>query len=91
MVLVGDFFLILNLFPLIILFILTFLEIGVAVVQAYIFVTLTTIYLKDGIIYKTDAERFNLRFNGRKYYADSVTGAYYTMRLALCEYQLDFS
>ena len=47
MVLVGDFFLILNLFPLIILFILTFLEIGVAVVQAYIFVTLTTIYLKD--------------------------------------------
>jgi hypothetical protein len=26
------------------------------------------------------------RFNGRKYYADSVTGAYYTMRLALCEY-----
>jgi len=26
------------------------------------------------------------RFNGRKYYADKVTGAYYTMRLALCEY-----
>jgi len=25
-------------------------------------------------------------FNGRKYYADKVTGAYYTMRLALCEY-----
>ena len=26
------------------------------------------------------------RFSPRKYYADSVTGAYYTMRLALCEY-----
>jgi DNA repair protein NreA len=26
------------------------------------------------------------RFNGRKYYAEKVTGAYYTMRLALCEY-----
>ncbi|MFA5259317.1 MAG: hypothetical protein WC979_04390 [Candidatus Pacearchaeota archaeon] len=26
------------------------------------------------------------RFNGRKHYADKVTGAYYTMRLALCEY-----
>jgi DNA repair protein NreA len=26
------------------------------------------------------------RFSGRKYYANSVTGAYYTMRLALCEY-----
>lgn len=47
MVLIGDFFLILNLFPLIILFILTFLEISVAVIQAYIFVTLTAIYLKD--------------------------------------------
>jgi len=47
MVLIGDFFLILNLFPLAILFVLTFLEIGIAVVQAYIFVTLTTIYLKD--------------------------------------------
>jgi len=26
------------------------------------------------------------RFSGRKKYADNVTGAYYTMRLALCEY-----
>ncbi|MEI7489502.1 MAG: hypothetical protein WCJ72_19210 [Chryseobacterium sp.] len=47
MILVGDFMLIANLFPLIILFILTFLELGVAVVQAYIFTTLTAIYLKD--------------------------------------------
>ncbi|MDD5191722.1 MAG: hypothetical protein PHH54_03540 [Candidatus Nanoarchaeia archaeon] len=26
------------------------------------------------------------RFNGRKYYADNVTGAYYTARLVVCEY-----
>jgi len=26
------------------------------------------------------------RFNGRKYYANNVTGAYYTARLAVCEY-----
>ena len=36
----------------------------------------------SGISLSQDFERFN----GRKYYADSVTGAYYTMRLALCEY-----
>jgi F0F1-type ATP synthase membrane subunit a len=47
MILVGDIFLVINLFPLIILFALTFLEIGVAIVQAYIFTTLTAIYLKD--------------------------------------------
>lgn len=47
MLLMGDFFLIVNLFPLAILFALTFLEIGVAIVQAYIFTTLTCIYLKD--------------------------------------------
>ena len=47
MILIGDVFLILNLFPLAILFMLTFLELGVAVIQAYIFVTLTTIYIKD--------------------------------------------
>jgi len=47
MLLMGDIFLIVNLFPLAILFALTFLEIGVAIVQAYIFTTLTCIYLKD--------------------------------------------
>lgn len=47
MLLMGDVFLIVNLFPLAILFALTFLEIGVAIVQAYIFTTLTCIYLKD--------------------------------------------
>ena len=47
MILVGDVFLLVNLFPVVVLFILTFLEIGVAVVQAYIFVTLTAMYLKD--------------------------------------------
>jgi len=47
MILVGDVFLLVNLFPIVLLFVLTFLEIGVAVVQAYIFVTLTALYLKD--------------------------------------------
>lgn len=47
MLLMGDIFLVVNLFPLAILFALTFLEIGVAIVQAYIFTTLTCIYLKD--------------------------------------------
>lgn len=47
MILVGDVFLLVNLFPMAILFVLTFFEIGVAIVQAYIFTTLTAIYLKD--------------------------------------------
>lgn len=47
MLLIGDIFLLVNLFPIAIIFILTFLEIGVAIVQAYIFTTLTCIYLKD--------------------------------------------
>lgn len=47
MILMGDFFLIANLFPVLILFVLTFLELGVAAVQAYIFTILTCIYLKD--------------------------------------------
>lgn len=47
MILMGDVFLIANLFPMGILFILTFLELGVAIIQAYIFTILTCIYLKD--------------------------------------------
>jgi len=47
MIMVGDLMLIGNLFPLGILFILTFLEIGVAVVQSYIFTLLVCMYLKD--------------------------------------------
>ena len=47
MILVGDVFLLVNFFPIAILFILTFLEIGVAIVQAYIFTILTCLYLKD--------------------------------------------
>lgn len=47
MILMGDFFLIANLFPMAILFVLTFLELGVALIQAYIFTILTCIYLKD--------------------------------------------
>jgi F-type H+-transporting ATPase subunit a len=47
MVLMGDYFLIANFFPIAILFVLTFLELGVAIIQAYIFTILTCIYLKD--------------------------------------------
>jgi len=47
MLLIGDIFLVVNILPIAILFVLTFLEIGVAIVQAYIFTTLTAIYLKD--------------------------------------------
>lgn len=47
MILMGDFFLIANLFPVAVIFILTFLELGVAAIQAYIFTILTCIYLKD--------------------------------------------
>jgi F-type H+-transporting ATPase subunit a len=36
-----------NLFPIIILFILTLLEFGVALIQAYIFTILSCIYLRD--------------------------------------------
>lgn len=47
MILAGDIFLVVNLIPVAILVVLTFLEIAVAIVQAYIFATLTAIYLKD--------------------------------------------
>jgi len=47
MILMGDVFLIANLFPVAILFVLTFLELGVAVIQAYVFTILTCMYLKD--------------------------------------------
>jgi F0F1-type ATP synthase membrane subunit a len=47
MILMGDLFLIANLFPMAILFVLTFLELGVAIIQSYIFTILTCIYLKD--------------------------------------------
>jgi F-type H+-transporting ATPase subunit a len=47
MILMGDFFLIANLFPVGILFLLTFLELGVALIQTYVFTILTCMYLKD--------------------------------------------
>ena len=47
MLLIGDVLLLVNLFPIAVLFVLTFLELGVAGIQAYVFVTLTAMYLKD--------------------------------------------
>ena len=47
MILMGDFFLVANIFPIGILFVLIFLEIGVALIQAYVFTILTCMYLKD--------------------------------------------
>jgi len=43
----GETFYLINLIPLIILMILSVLELGVAIIQAYIFSILTCIYLKD--------------------------------------------
>ena len=47
MILMGDFFLVANIFPIAILFVLIFLEIGVALIQTYVFTILTCMYLKD--------------------------------------------
>ena len=47
MILLGDGFIVANLFPVATLFILTGLEIGVAVIQAYIFTILSCIYIRD--------------------------------------------
>ena len=47
MILMGDSMLLVNLFPIAVLFVLTFLEVGVALIQSYIFTILTCIYLKD--------------------------------------------
>lgn len=47
MILMGDFFLVVNIFPIAILFVLIFLEIGVALIQTYVFTILTCMYLKD--------------------------------------------
>jgi ATP synthase subunit 6 len=47
MILMGDFFLVANIFPIGILFVLIFLEIGVALIQSYVFTILTCMYLKD--------------------------------------------
>lgn len=47
MILMGDFFLVANIFPIGILFVLIFLEIGVALIQTYVFTILTCMYLKD--------------------------------------------
>ena len=47
MIFLGDFMVIANLLPLVTLFILTLLEFGVALIQAYIFTILSCIYLRD--------------------------------------------
>lgn len=47
MVLATGIFLIINIIPVITLFILTLLELGIAFIQTYIFTILSCIYLKD--------------------------------------------
>jgi len=47
MILMGNGMLIANLFAIAILIVLNFLELGVALIQTYIFTILTCIYLKD--------------------------------------------
>jgi F0F1-type ATP synthase membrane subunit a len=45
----GGVIAIVGLFPLAIAFFITILEIGVALIQAYVFCLLTTIYLNDSV------------------------------------------
>ena len=45
----GGFLFIIHFFPLMVIFLLIGLEVGVAIIQAYIFTILTCIYLSDGI------------------------------------------
>lgn len=47
MILLGDVMLLAHYVPFLILFILTFLEIGVGFIQSYIFVILTYMYIND--------------------------------------------
>jgi len=47
MILMGDFFLVANIFPIGILCALIFLELGVALIQSYVFTILVCMYLKD--------------------------------------------
>jgi F0F1-type ATP synthase membrane subunit a len=47
MILAGDLMILAHYFPFIILFILTVLEIAVAMIQSYIFTILTYMYLSD--------------------------------------------
>jgi F0F1-type ATP synthase membrane subunit a len=47
MIYLGEGMVIANLFPILVLFILTLLEIGVALIQAYIFTILSCIYIRD--------------------------------------------
>lgn len=47
MILLGDILLLVNLFPILILIILGYLEFAIAIVQAYIFAVLTCMYMKD--------------------------------------------
>ena len=43
----GDGMILANTIPIVVLFILTLLEIGVALIQAYIFTILSCIYIRD--------------------------------------------
>ena len=49
MLLLEDLFAVVHLVPLLILILLVGLELGVAIIQAYVFTILTCIYLNDGI------------------------------------------
>ena len=49
MLLLEDFLAVLHIIPLLILVLLMGLELGVALIQAYVFTILVCIYLKDGL------------------------------------------
>jgi len=47
MIIAGDFMIIASFFPVLVLFLLTVLELAVALIQAYVFTVLTLLYLRD--------------------------------------------
>ena len=58
MLLLEDFLAIFHILPLLILVLLMGLELGVALIQAYVFTILTCIYLKDTIFSLADITQF---------------------------------
>jgi len=47
MIIAGDFMILASFFPVLVLFLLTVLELAVALIQAYVFTVLTLLYLRD--------------------------------------------
>jgi len=69
MLLLEDLFAIVHLIPLLILILLVGLELGVAIIQAYVFTILTCIYLNDSIIwyYHNQVQLHHIQISNQKF------------------------